>query len=279
MRIRAILHWHGPCEGTQGTQRRVNATCAPRRTQDCGLLPEHRWKGLVAKIYSKEFHIRAQIAGYVSLALLLAFPTSGCVDSGQESGATRVQPRDLVTGPDSVVLRLALQAATNARAQGLGLRPILTIIDYSLPSVSRRLWVLDSQTEEVLFHELVSHGKGSGEVEAETFSNVPESQASSLGLFETGETYEGKHGYSLRLKGLEEGFNHNAAQRSIVIHGAWYVSDSFANKHGRVGRSWGCPALDKTVNRALIDAIKDGSLVFVYYPDQEWLAQSTFLSD
>ena len=227
----------------------------------------------------KKLHIRTPVACYLGLAVLLAFPISWCVGSDRDSGTRRVQPRDLVTGPDSVVLGLALQAVTSARAKGLGARPVLTIIDYSQPSVSRRLWVMDLQTKDWLFHELVAHGKGSGEREAETLSNVPGSRASSLGLFETAETYEGKHGYSLRLRGLEEGFNNNAARRSIVIHGAWYVSDEFANEHGRVGRSWGCPALDPVANRALIDAIKDGSLLFVYYPDTVWLAQSRFLAE
>ena len=215
----------------------------------------------------------------VAIGLVMSLLTSGCPGIDRETAASRAQPRNLPTKPDSVILELAALASNAARAQGFGTRPILTVIDYSLPSVNRRLWVLDLQADTVLFHERVAHGKGSGEYEAERFSNEHGSLTSSLGLFETAGTYEGKHGYSLRLRGLEEGFNDNAVQRNIVLHGAWYVTESFANDHGRVGRSWGCPALDPEVNRALIDAIKGGSLVFAYYPDQAWLEGSTFLAN
>ena len=161
----------------------------------------------------------------------------------------------------------------------MGTKDLLTVIDYSLPSTRRRFWVLDVGREKVLFHELVAHGKGSGDNYATRFSDEEGSLQSSLGLFEATTTYTGKHGYSLRLRGLEEGFNERALQRSIVIHGAWYVSEAFAARHGRLGRSWGCPALDSSVAREVIDTIKGGTLVFVYYPDEEWLSGSKFLRD
>jgi hypothetical protein len=158
-------------------------------------------------------------------------------------------------------------------------KDLVTVIDYSLPTTRRRLWVLDVEREKVLFHELVAHGKGSGENYATRFSDEEGSLQSSLGLFQATTAYVGKHGYSLRLRGLEKGFNERAFQRSIVIHGAWYVSEAFAAQHGRLGRSWGCPALDRSVAKKVIDTIKGGTLVFAYYPDEKWLSASKFLRD
>jgi hypothetical protein len=180
-------------------------------------------------------------------------------------------------GLDAKVLDLALKAASRAQEQGHGQKNILAVIDYSLPSTKKRLWIFDLKKDKLLFHELVAHGKGSGNNYAKKFSNREGTLASSLGLFEATGTYQGKHGYTLKLKGLEKGFNHNAEKRSIVIHGAWYVTRAFAKKHGRLGRSWGCPALDKKVARKVIDTLKGGSLVFIYYPDKKWLANSEFL--
>jgi hypothetical protein len=177
------------------------------------------------------------------------------------------------------VLELAMRATSRAHEKGLGQKKILTVIDYSLPSTRKRLWVFDLESKKILFHELVAHGKGSGDNHAKVFSNESGTLASSLGLFEATETYQGKHGYTLRLKGLEKGYNDNAGRRSIVIHGAWYVTEAFWKKHGRLGRSWGCPALDKRVAKQIIDTLKGGSLVFVYYPDQDWLTDSEFIRE
>ncbi len=180
-------------------------------------------------------------------------------------------------GLDARVLDLALKAASRAQEQGHGQKKILAVIDYSLPSTRKRLWVFDLQKKTLLLRELVAHGKGSGKNYAKKFSNRAGTYASSLGLFEATGTYRGKHGYTLKLKGLEKGFNDNAEKRSIVIHGAWYVTRAFAKKYGRLGRSWGCPALDKKVARKVIDTLKGGSLVFIYYPDKQWLSNSEFL--
>jgi hypothetical protein len=180
---------------------------------------------------------------------------------------------------DPKVLKLALQAATCATQQGVVERPrTLTVIDYSRPSTKPRLWVVDLTTGDVLFEELVAHGQGSGDNLATKFSDTPDSHQSSLGLFVTEETYTGKHGYSLRLAGLEDGVNSRARERAIVVHGAPYVSPGTVSTLGRLGRSWGCPALADAVARRVIDTIKDGSLIFSYYPDQEWLSGSKFLS-
>jgi len=184
------------------------------------------------------------------------------------------------TAPTSRVLDLALGAASCAINAGLVDEPkTLTVIDYSRPSTERRLWVLDLKTGETLFHELVAHGQGSGQDMATAFSNVPDSHQSSLGLFSTADTYVGRNGYSLRLDGLDDGFNDKARDRAIVIHGASYVSDDYARTQGRLGRSWGCPALGEYVARDVIDSIKGGNLVFAYYPDQAWLNGSKLLKD
>ena len=179
---------------------------------------------------------------------------------------------------DPNVFDLALGAAGCAVQSGVVRDPAtLTVIDYSQPSTERRLWVYDLRARTLLFEEWVAHGQGSGENVPARFSNAPESHASSLGLFVTDTTYHGKNGYSLRLEGLDRGFNDLARARAIVMHGAAYVSPNLATTLGRLGRSWGCPAVRPGVARELIDRIRGGSLLFAYYPDRRWLAASAFL--
>ncbi len=153
----------------------------------------------------------------------------------------------------------------------------LAVIDYSLPSTEPRLWVFDLRQHKLLFEELVSHGQGSGDAQAETFSNTPDSHQSSIGLFRTMNSYYGRNGYSLRLEGLEPNVNDLAYERAIVIHGADYVSDAFITQTGRLGRSHGCPAVREDVTYPLIDSLKEDQYLFAYYPDAEWLATSAFL--
>lgn len=180
-------------------------------------------------------------------------------------------------GLDPNVLELALNAYNKLHQQGYDAQQMLTIIDYSKPSTEPRLWVIDLKHLDVLFHELVAHGKNSGLNIPTTFSNLPSSLQSSIGVFLTGNTYLGKHGYSLRLKGLEPGFNEKAAAREIVIHAADYVNAQFARIHGRLGRSWGCPAISPDVAPTIINHIKNGTVVFAYYPDKIWLSHSAYL--
>ena len=178
------------------------------------------------------------------------------------------------------VLDLALGAAACAIDSGdVSVPATLTIIDYSLPSTAKRLWIYDVQTHTLLNEELVAHGQGSGDNLATKFSNEDESHESSIGLFVTKDTYIGKHGYSLRLQGLDAGFNDNALTRDIVVHGAAYVSDDFARAQGRLGRSWGCPAVREGIVREVIDRIKGGNLIFAYYPDPAWIAASKYLGN
>jgi hypothetical protein len=144
---------------------------------------------------------------------------------------------------------------------------ILTIIDYSKPSSEKRFYVIDLENKKLINNCLVAHGKNSGEEMATVFSNQPESLKSSLGFFLTAETYVGDNGYSLRLDGLEKGINDSARLRDIVIHGAGYVSQKFIDENGRLGRSWGCPALPLDVSKEIIDCISEGSCLFVNAAD------------
>jgi hypothetical protein len=179
---------------------------------------------------------------------------------------------------DPKVLRLAARAADCARRQGLldGFRH-LAVIDYSLPSTKPRLWVFDVERGRLLYQELVAHGRNSGDyLRARQFSNIEGSRMSSIGLFQATDTYYGSKGYSLRLKGLDPGFNDRALERAIVMHGAPYVSEAIAEHLGRLGRSWGCPAVREEVARGMIDTLKGGALLFAYYPDDKWLHESPF---
>jgi hypothetical protein len=181
---------------------------------------------------------------------------------------------------DPAVFELALGAASCAVRSGSIVNPAtLTVIDYSRPSTARRLWVFDLQAQALLYEELVAHGKESGDNMATRFSNELNSYQSSLGLFLTEDTYVGRNGYSLRLRGLDEGFNDRAYERAIVMHGAPYVNDDIGRTMGRLGRSWGCPALREGVARAVIDRVKGTGLLFAYYPDSEWLKSSKYLND
>jgi hypothetical protein len=136
--------------------------------------------------------------------------------------------------------------------------------------------VFDLRRQRLLFEELVAHGRNTGAGLAERFSNVEGSRMSSIGLYQTADTYYGSNGYSLRLRGLDPGFNDNALARAIVMHGAPYVSQAIADRLGRLGRSWGCPAVREEVARTVIDTLKGGALLFAYYPDRKWLAESPF---
>lgn len=178
------------------------------------------------------------------------------------------------------VLRLALDASGCAAQKGLvKRRELLTVIDYSLPSDQKRLFVFNVATGKLLYRELVAHGKNSGGNLTRYFSNSHGSLATSMGLFVTAGTYVGGNGYSLRLRGLEQGVNDSAWDRLIVLHGASYVNMAIIRTMGRLGRSWGCPAVRKEIARPLIDTIKGGSPVFSYYPDREWITRSAYLSN
>lgn len=155
---------------------------------------------------------------------------------------------------------------------------ILTIIDYSLPSNEKRLWIFDLKEKKLLFHTYVSHGIKSGVLLSNNFSNKYNSKASSIGVYKTEKAYQGRHGLSLQLDGLEAGFNDNAANRAVVMHGGWYVDENFIKKYGRTGRSWGCPAVPENLTKPIINTIKDKSLFVIYYPSDNWFLKSKFLN-
>lgn len=217
---------------------------------------------------------RSLLPGLVALALVSACASLPALAAGLSLAdeLTRAAP-----AANPKVLQLAARAAECARRQGLldGFNH-LAVIDYSLPSTQPRLWVFDVARGRLMFQELVAHGRNTGEGRAERFSNVEGSKMSSIGLYQTAETYYGSNGYSLRLRGLDPGFNDNALSRAIVMHGAPYVSQAIADRLGRLGRSWGCPAVRQEVARTVIDTLKGGALLFAYYPDRHWLGGSPF---
>lgn len=155
---------------------------------------------------------------------------------------------------------------------------IISIIDFSKPSTEKRFYVIDLVGRRLIYRCFVAHGKNTGENTADSFSNATGSLKSSLGFFVTAETYTGDNGYSMKLDGLERGINDSARVREIVIHGADYVSQDFIDKEGRLGRSWGCPALPVDVSTDIIDKISDGSCLFIYAKDKFYLENSGFLN-
>lgn len=214
----------------------------------------------------------------LGISLALAFAAAPAVHASQKSDTLMKALLRQAPGLRGEVLRLALDATQAAAEQGLVKRKnLLTVIDYSLPSTQPRLFVFDLAAQKLLFRELVAHGKNSGDDRATYFSNSPGSLATSLGLYVTADTYIGSNGYSLRLKGLEEGINDMAWDRAIVLHGAAYVSRTAIRALGRLGRSWGCPAVRKEVARKIIDTLRGGSPVFAYYPERKWLEHSSFV--
>lgn len=156
-------------------------------------------------------------------------------------------------------------------------REVLTLIDFSRPSTAKRLFVFDMRERKVLFSSVVSHGKNSGDNYATSFSNEYGSYKSSLGFYLTESTYQGKNGYSLILNGLEKGINYRARERAIVMHGAAYADPSVVSRGGRLGRSFGCPAVPQKLSRPIIDAIKGGSVMYIYAETPEYLAHSSVL--
>ncbi len=211
-----------------------------------------------------------------TLACLALSMLSVCATAQAQSNLAQLSK--LAPDANPQVLSLALEArACAAASTGQSLAPRLAVIDYSLPSTKPRLWVFDLESNKLLFREVVAHGQGTGENMARNFSNKDGSHQTSLGLFRTADTYNGKNGYSLRMQGLEPGTNDAAMSRAIVMHGAPYVNVQMAQQKGRLGRSWGCPAVRPEVAKQVIDSLKNGQMIFSYYPDSNWLAKSPFI--
>ena len=227
----------------------------------------------------------ALIVAVACLAALaaLAIPTavSAAAPSASSTAGSSSEAEILTKAApaaDPRVLQLATAAMACAQSDGVGLGATrLAVIDYSRSSLSPRLWVFDLAAQRLLYEDVVAHGQGSGGDVPNRFSNDEGTHASSLGLFLTADTYTGHNGYSLRMLGLEPGVNDAALERAIVMHGAAYVDPQAGRRQGRLGRSWGCPALRSAVAKPIIDVLRDGQFVFSYYPDQDWLARSVLL--
>ncbi|UYZ64167.1 murein L,D-transpeptidase catalytic domain family protein [Hymenobacter weizhouensis] len=216
----------------------------------CGLSPAASGDGRPKKPAVGAARLAAHTAAF-DQHVLLSYAQAGLAGTGLPVEAYR---RALI-GYYSMQQRGAVPA-----------RPTLTIIDFSRPSRQKRLWVLDVVRGRLLHHTLVAHGRNTGEDLARNFSNQEGSEMSSLGFYLTGTTYQGKHGLSLKLHGLDPGYNTNAFARAVVVHGADYVSEAFARQHGRLGRSQGCPALPVAETPIVINAIKGGTVLFIHGP-------------
>lgn len=180
--------------------------------------------------------------------------------------------------PKASTLQTAITAFKCANKKGIITnKNVLTIIDYDLPSTDRRLWIVNPDSGKIILNTYVSHGKGSGYLFANHFSNRINSNETSIGVYLTKNQYFGHDGDSLRLKGLEKNFNGNAFRREIVIHGAPYVSQYFLSRRGMLGRSKGCPAVEKDQVHHIIDLTKNGSIIVAYSSNKNWLENSTFI--
>lgn len=182
-----------------------------------------------------------------------------------------------LSGLNPEVFKQALTGYLNFKSTGKITSSILSIADFSLPSKLPRLWIIDLESGELLMHTYVAHGRGSGLKEAMTFSDITNSNQSSLGFYLTGETYQGKHGRSLRLDGMDKGFNSNARSRGIVVHGASYVGEKILSIQDRMGVSQGCPAVDNELSDEIITLIKDRSTFYVYGNSGEY--KSAYLNE
>jgi hypothetical protein len=210
-----------------------------------------------------------------SLLLCVGVPSFAVAPAAADSS---IRTSRLDIPPAADVLALALESVRCAQSAGYGRNASrLALIDYRVPSLEQRLWVIDLASGRTIFRDHVAHGRGTGENLAQHFSNRPGSHQSSLGLFLTNEIYHGRNGYSLRMDGLEPGVNDQARDRAIVMHGAPYVDPVGGKARGRLGRSWGCPAVRAEMAHPIIDALADGQFLFAYYPDTTWIASSRFL--
>lgn len=177
------------------------------------------------------------------------------------------------------VFEMAFAGFEKLQAQGrLNQDSILTIIDFSKSSREKRMHVVDLKSGKLVFNNVVAHGRNTGDEFAKSFSNKPNSHKSSIGFYVTGTTYNGSNGYSLVLDGVEKGFNDKAKERAIVMHGAAYANENVLQSGNRLGRSYGCPAVPEHLNKKVIEKIKGGNCLFIFYPDQQYLINSKLIN-
>ncbi|NLF52986.1 MAG: murein L,D-transpeptidase catalytic domain family protein [Thauera phenolivorans] len=219
--------------------------------------------------------VRRGLLALATLASVISFPAQA------GSPSSRALLDSLATAAptlDRKVLDKAIAAMDCAVSNGLDAAERLAVIDFSRPSSEQRLWIFDLERRKLVLQDFVAHGQNSGDNFATRFSNNVGSHQTSLGLFRTQETYVGKHGYSLRMDGLEPGINDRARERAIVVHSADYVDPSWIGRQGRIGRSQGCPAVRPEIGQQVVDHLKGGQYMFAYYPDQDWLQSSAYLN-
>lgn len=183
-----------------------------------------------------------------------------------------------VSMPSLISFKSALTGYAKLVDEGKIKNELLTIVDFSLSSDKKRMWILDMTTNEVLYHTYVAHGRNTGGKMATKFSNKSNSFQSSLGFYVTAETYYGKNGLSLFIDGMEEGINSNARNRYVVMHGAAYANPDFIEKTGRLGRSLGCPAIPQALTKEVIELIKGESALFIYHPNKEYAKNSKYVN-
>jgi hypothetical protein len=212
----------------------------------------------------------AEEATYPNDTIWTPEPNSTCAD--QFAMLSKESP-----GLSTRALHTALIAYEHAREHGYDPQEVLTIVDYSKPSNVKRLWVFNLRHNQLMYNSYVAHGTQSGSLYATHFSDAYESHQSVLGVLLTGQPYQGSLGYSLKLYGLEPGFNRHVYERKIVVHPAWYVDPNFIGKYHEAGKSFGCLALSTNVTPAVINYIKDGSIIVNYFPSKDWLEHSQFL--
>lgn len=224
------------------------------------------------------------LVSFCSIKVVLADEPVSFIDENRVEAYIRKVYRQLnFSGADRLsydVFAPAYRGYLNMRNAGAlnTEREIISICDFSLPSTFERLWVIDLKEKRVLYNTYVAHGQGSGEVCAGAFSNIENSHQSSVGFYVTQETYNGDHGLSLRLEGKDNGFNDAAKKRGIVVHGAPYVSEQFICGNEKLGRSWGCPAIAESLKVPIINTIKEGTCLFIFYQDHNYLSSSVWIN-
>ena len=229
----------------------------------------------------------------IMLALVFLLLTSASAPGGK--APAEIQPNDEVSSPflnpvsayanlhlkelglNEQAFRLALKGWSKLKSRGQLNSDIISICDFTQSSNKKRLYIIDLATGTLLFNTLVAHGKNTGDEFARYFSNAPSSLKTSLGFYITKQAYQGSHGLGLRLMGIEQGFNDRAEDRAIVMHGASYVCNEFIDQYGRLGKSWGCPAVPEELHEQIINTIKEGTCLFIYYPDKAYLAASRLI--
>lgn len=237
-------------------------------------------------------HLKKKLTGIIALCLALIV-VLGLFTSASNASLVKTKTANVAPAVDNTSVyaklhlkelglgenayKLALKGWERLKATGQVTKNIISICDFTQSSGNKRLYIIDLAAGTLLFNTLVAHAKNTGDEFAKYFSNQPSSLQSSLGFYVTGEAYNGIHGLGMRLNGQEPGFNDKAAERAIVMHGAEYVCNAFVNQWGRLGRSFGCPAVPFELHEQIINTIKDGSCLFIYYPDKKYLGASKLL--